>query len=117
MNKIIQNRYNEIVKKFLDKKCKVVTTYEEYSKITDKFKKINIIASCGHNINNVYIHTFFNRNSGDRCKECVKKNTINILKSKPINCFETDFLAFNILKENLYPRRFKMEQNINLNLL
>ena len=80
MNKIIQNRYNEIVKRFLDKKCKVVTTYEEYYKITDKFKKINIIASCGHNIDNVYIHTFFNRNSGDRCKECVKKDTKHILK-------------------------------------
>lgn len=101
MNKIIQTRYQKIVKRFFDKKCKVVTTCDEYIKITDEFKKINIIASCGHNIDNVYIHTFFNRNSGTRCKECVKKDTINILKSKTINCFETDFLAFNILKENL----------------
>lgn len=57
MNKIIQTRYQEIVKRFLDKKCKVVTTYEVYTKLTDKFKKINIIASClkQHYKNKVFI--------------------------------------------------------------
>ena len=45
MNKIIQTRYQEIVKRFLDKKCKVVTTCEEYIKLTDEFKKINIIVN------------------------------------------------------------------------
>ena len=56
MNKLTY--YNELVKKFANKKCKLLTTYEDYSKINDRYKKVNIVGICGHNIDDVYIHTF-----------------------------------------------------------
>lgn len=105
MNKNIKNdkkaMFEDIVKKFLNKKCTILTTYEEYEKNTEKYKKFNIIASCGHVVNDVYKHTFFNRNSGERCKDCVKKDTAHILKSKPLTPFDTQYLSENLLKKSL----------------
>lgn len=99
MNKLTY--YNELVKRFANKKCKLLTTYEDYSKMIDKYKKVNIMGICGHNIDDVYIHTFFNRDSGSRCKDCVKKDTKRILKSKPLSSNDIDYLAYKILKDNL----------------
>ena len=109
MNKT-QSRYNDLVKIFIEKKCTLVTTFDEFSKITDHYKKVNIIASCGHPINDVYVHTFINRSSGDRCKECVKKDTGHVLKAKPLNPFDTEYLSYNILKENL--KDFTIEKTV-----
>ena len=44
---------------------------------------------------------FLLRDSGTRCKECVKKDTKRILKSKPLSSFDTDFLGYNVIKEHL----------------
>ena len=85
MNKI-KERYDDITKKFLDKGCKIITTYDEFSKLEGTYKKISIIASCSHRIDNVYIHTFINRDSGNRCKECTKKDTKKILIPTKKNC-------------------------------
>jgi hypothetical protein len=99
MNKLTY--YDELVKKFANKKCKLLTTYEDYSKINDRYKKVNIIGICGHNIDNVYIHTFFNRDSGSRCKDCIKKDQIRLLKSKPLKSSDTAFLSEQIFKKYL----------------
>lgn len=103
MNKINDraNRYNELVKRFADKNCKILTTCNEYIKNDEQFKKINIIASCGHEVKNVYVHMFLNRKSGTRCKECVKKETKRILKSKEIQTIDIEYLGVDILKKEL----------------
>lgn len=89
------------LQKYSQKGCKLVTTLEEYSKLTDKYKKVSIIASCSHKIDNVYIHTFLNRESGNQCKDCTKKNIKQILSIKSHDCGKIEYLAFNLLKENL----------------
>jgi len=93
MNKINDKTksYNELIKLFAYKKCKILTTCEEYTKIEENFKKINIIASCGHEVKNVYVHMFLNRKSGTRCKECVKKDTKKILKAKEIQTIDIEY--------------------------
>ena len=100
MNKIKQ-KYESIQQKFLDKNCKLLTTYEDYSKIETKYKKVSIVASCGHELNDVYIHTFFNRNSGNKCKDCVKENIKKILTIKSYDSNKIEFYACDIIKENL----------------
>jgi hypothetical protein len=100
MNKI-KERYDDITKKFLDKGCKIITTFNEFSKLEGTYKKVSIIASCSHMIDNVYIHTFLNRDSGNRCKECTKKDTKKILTVKSHDSGKIEYLAFNLLKEHL----------------
>jgi hypothetical protein len=101
MNKII-SRYNDISKKFLDKGCKLITTESEFCKLTDEYKKVNIIASCGHEINNVFIHDFFNKGCGNRCIECVKKDTRNKVINKELTTNEIEYLAYNLFKDTLH---------------
>lgn len=111
MNKNNQElRYNDISKKFLEKGCKIITTLEEYIKMTDEYKKVNIIASCGHERKNVFIHEFFNRGCGNRCLICVKKDTKDKLISKKITCNEIEYLAFNLFKE--YLSDFNVEKTV-----
>jgi len=97
----IETRYNTAVKKISDKGCKLVTTLEEYSKLTDAHKKVSIIATCSHRIDNVYMHTFLNRGSCNKCKDCTKENAKKISSIKSHDCGKIEYLAFNILKENL----------------
>jgi hypothetical protein len=100
MNKIKQ-KYEIIKQKFLDKNCKLLTSYEDYSKLESRYKKVSIVASCGHELHNVYVHTFLNRNTGDKCKYCVKENAKKILAVKSHDCNKIEYHAVDIIKENL----------------
>lgn len=101
MNKII-SRYNVISKKFLDKSCKLITTENEFCKMTDEYKKVNIIASCGHERHGVFIHDFFNKGCGNRCIECVKKDTRDKVINKELTTNEIEYLAYNLFKDTLH---------------
>ena len=63
MNKshTIAEKYNILSERFVNKQCTLITTLEEYKKNEDKYKKVNIIASCGYKRSDVFIHDFFNK--------------------------------------------------------
>lgn len=67
--------YESIVKKFLDKKCSVITTKEEFVvNYKNNNRKIKYIARCGHE-NLVRYSNFIFLNQGLNCPKCVNKNT------------------------------------------
>ena len=101
-------RYNDISTRFLEKGCRMVTTLEEFTKLNDEYKKVNIIASCGHERQNVFIHDFFNKGCGNRCLLCVKKDTRNKVINYQFTSNEIEFLAYNLFKDSL--QDFDMER-------
>jgi hypothetical protein len=69
-------------------KCTMITTFEEFEAIRPTvynksyhYVRIDFIGICGHNTSAV-VTNFICRQTGIRCKECVKKDTNNILKGK-----------------------------------
>jgi hypothetical protein len=104
MNKshTIAEKYNILSERFTNKQCTLITTLEEYTKNEDKYKKVNIIASCGHKRNDVFIHDFFNKGCGNRCNDCVKKETKDKVINKEVKTNEIEYLAYNLFKDNLH---------------
>jgi hypothetical protein len=104
MNKslTIEGKYNILSERFANKQCTLITTLEEYKKNEDKYKKVNIIASCGHKRSDVFIHDFFNKGCGNRCNDCVKKDTRNKVINKELTTNEIEYLAYNLFKDNLH---------------
>lgn len=78
--------YEKVVKIVNEKKCKLLTTFEEFEEkrksVLDNsfmFVRIDFVGICGHNSSAVFTN-FKSRGTGKRCKECVKNNTSSILK-------------------------------------
>ena len=70
--------YDDYVKIFLDSKCKLLTTKEEYETIllNTRYKKFKIEYECKHIQDNVYIHSFIARNTYKTCKLCREKSIV-----------------------------------------
>lgn len=70
------NIYENILKEFNNRNCKLLTTKEEHNEILKSVKnkpyKLNYIASCGHN-HNVFYNVFKSRNTGIICPSCKNK--------------------------------------------
>jgi hypothetical protein len=68
------NTYENIIKEFNSKNCKLLTTKEEYDiiKKNTKFLKLCYIASCEHT-HTVFYHVFKYRNTGIICPSCKNK--------------------------------------------
>lgn len=93
-------KYNNIKTLFSDNNCSLLTTFDEFNKITEEFItnkklkklhtsneniKVNFIASCGHP-NTVNIVTFKYRKTGILCKDCKnKKVSTKLLEFKDIS--------------------------------
>jgi len=67
--------YDDYVKIFLDYKCNLLTTKEEYETTIIKmpYKKFKIEYICKHIQDNVYFHSFIGRNTYKTCKLCREK--------------------------------------------
>ena len=104
MNKIhtIEEKYNLLSERFANKQYTLITTLEEYTNMTGLYKKVNIIASCGHKRSDVFIHDFFNKGCGNRCNDCVKKGTRDKFINKDLTTNEIEDLAYNLFKDNLH---------------
>ena len=104
MNKslTIEEKYNILSERFANKQCTLITTLEEYTNMTELYKRVNIIASCGHKRSDVFIHDFFNKGCGNRCNDCVKKGTRNKVINKDLTTNEIEYLAYNLFKDNLH---------------
>ena len=101
---IINNNYNfrttykKLVEIFIEKKCKLITTNEQYYKlILDKrpiYCVLDYIASCGHN-NTIILSSFMYRNNGILCKDCTTIEVKNNLRER-----HQDFIINNEANEN-----------------
>jgi hypothetical protein len=87
--------------------CTMITTFEEFEKKRDIVKnksyhyvRIDFIGICGHNTSAV-VTNFICRQTGIRCKECVKKNTNNMLKSKLNETNQIENNSINIIEKYL----------------
>jgi hypothetical protein len=81
------NNYNKVKECVESKKCTLLTTFEDFEikrenvlKKSALFVRIEFIGICGH-ISSAVFTNFKLRGTGMRCKECVKKDTKEILKS------------------------------------
>jgi hypothetical protein len=79
----MSKNYNEIFDLFKSKKCKLLTTCDEFNEIVkNSYRhnfKLNYIASCGHN-HNVYYNVFKSRDTGVICPPCRHKLNSNLKK-------------------------------------
>ena len=80
--------YNKIKECVENNECKLITTFEEIEikkeHVLNKlylYVRIDFIGVCGHNSSAVYTN-FKSRGTGKRCKDCVRKDTKEILKNK-----------------------------------
>lgn len=79
--------YKSLINFCKEKNCKLVTTEEEYNKKKERPVQIDIISSCGHQSNNVYVHVFKSRDTGVICKDCHLETSKNFNKNN--NKFST----------------------------
>lgn len=106
------DNYSKIKNNFEENKCKLITSYEEYINLKNKFiedKKIkgvktkvdNIrvqyIATCGHE-NDVAIVNFRVRKTGIICRKCKNKNVKDKMDSKYV---ETNNINQNIENDSI----------------
>lgn len=92
-------RYSLVKKIIEENKCTLITTFEDFEsrretvlKKSYLYVRVEFIGICGHNSSAVFTN-FKSRGTGKRCKDCVKKDTYNILKSNNIiihNSIETE---------------------------
>ena len=100
---MVKYTYENVIKSFEDKKCKLLTTAEEYydmCKQNIKYKKYKYIASCNHE-HIVFHNVFLNRNSGVICPSCtIKQNSIkaSILNNNDKLCnIKTEYDCIQII--------------------
>ncbi len=94
------DNYNKVTNALQLEGCKIITSFkqfEDYRLNITKNKyyghvRVDYTATCGHNAN-VAVTNFLVRKTGLRCKDCVKKNTTNIQKSR--NHIETSIIENN----------------------
>jgi hypothetical protein len=105
---LVKLTYKEVQEKVKDKGCKLLTTENEYNKMTERYKKVDIISKCGHENKNVNYQMLMSlRECGLFCRSCVIKSIRDpqIIrqngKNKNINTnIERD--GFNIIKKNVH---------------
>lgn len=103
--------YDELVKSFEDKGCKLLTTEEEYNVMKQeniRFPKYYYTASCGCN-NIVHHHIFLNRNTGMICPKCMTTKNAKIKKEEKIGIKNIE-LEYNSIKyfEELIKEHFEI---------
>jgi hypothetical protein len=100
-----------IVKKIVEEnECQLLTSFEEFeSKRENVLNKsylhvrIDFIGICGHESSAVFTN-FKSRGTGKRCKECVKKSTIDSLKDlKKDSCNMIEYESSEIIIKYLHP--------------
>ena len=96
----MQNKYYDNLLKFVaEKKCKLITTLEQYN-IKARFKKINIISSCGHPSSNIYENVFKNRDTGVICINCIhEKSKLNNKNNLDYNTMDTESDGIDIIEK------------------
>jgi hypothetical protein len=93
--------YQELLTFLNNKSCKMLTTYQDFFNNTNKYKKISIISSCGHESHNIYCHVLKNRNTGIICKNCIIDKAKNYNKNnKDFDTLKYESDSFNILFSN-----------------
>ncbi len=101
--------YNKIKECVENNECKLITTFEEIEikkeQVLNKsysYVRIDFIGVCGHNSSAVYIN-FKSRGTGKRCKDCVRKETKEILKNKGNNLLsnETEYRSIELIEKYL----------------
>jgi len=101
-----KNSYDDIKSGFEQKGCKILTTEDEF--IINKMNgqsKYNIIASCGHQVDNCRYNMFKCRNTGLICKSCTDQHRSkqNTELNKNINgnsyALNIEFQSVKLLKK------------------
>jgi hypothetical protein len=94
----------------IESKCVLLTTFEDFEAkrkmVLDKsyqFVRIDFIGICGHNSSAVFTN-FKTRQTGIRCKDCVRKDKTSILKNKAkqsnnIEAVSVDFLEQYLIEQ------------------
>lgn len=105
--------YEDFVKIFADKGCKLISTKDEMFSTKNVYKYIvKFIASCGHN-NSCSVSGFVHCNYGILCKECAYKNVgekLSIMNSENVGFFyKTEYEGFEYLR-SLLGSDYKIEK-------
>jgi hypothetical protein len=95
--------YNKVCNVLQSNDCKIITTFDEFENYRETNKhgkyygyvRVDYVATCGHNAN-VAVTNFLTRKTGLKCKDCVKKNSSTIQKSK--NHIETSIIENDGIK-------------------
>lgn len=91
--------YKSLINFCKEKNCKLVTTEEEYKNKKERPVQIDIISSCGHQSNNVYVHVFKSRNTGVICKNCHLETSKKFNKNNnKFSTLDIENDAYNIIK-------------------
>lgn len=99
--------YNKVKACFEENKCTLLTTYEEFEERRKhvrinyyQYVRVDFIGHCSHKSSVVFTN-FYLRKTGINCKDCVKKNTQDVLKdtNKHANVIESD--GIKIIEEYL----------------
>lgn len=94
--------YERIAKVFEDKKCKIITTKEEFTvnNLTCK-KNFRYFAVCGHEKEIRFAH-FNNSNTGLYCKDCVSINKSVNMKSKVSQItYDIEKISYDYIYKNI----------------
>lgn len=93
--------YNNLINFLNDNNCKMITTLQQFLDNREKFKKISIISSCGHESHNIYCNVLKNRNTGIICKNCtIDKFKNNNKNNSSFNTLKYEYDSFKILFDN-----------------
>lgn len=101
--------YNKVKKHAEKYNCKLITAFEDFEKNRETvlkqsyhFIRINFIGTCGHN-SSAIVTNFIRRNTGVRCKDCVKLETKSTLQSKNKLTNVTETKSINTIVSYITP--------------
>lgn len=79
----------------------MITTLQQFLDNREKFKKISIISSCGHETHNIYCNVLKNCNTKIICKNCtIDKFKNNNKNNSSFNTLKYEHDSFKILFNN-----------------
>jgi hypothetical protein len=99
-------QYTKVKACFDENECKLITTFEEFEELRKgvckqyyQYVRVRFTGSCSHESSVVFTN-FYLRKTGKKCKDCVKKNSIKLIKqASQSNIIESDGIA--IIEEYL----------------
>jgi hypothetical protein len=109
--------YEELKETIENKGCKLLISKDEYSIMKGNHKKVKIISSCGHIIDNCAINEFKSRGTGIKCKSCVliemKDNAIKNSKDDngSVVAIQIEYKSYTKIK-SLIENEFNVERTV-----
>lgn len=100
--------YNKVLNYCNNNNLKLLTSFEDFERkrlteaylLSHHYVRVDFVGICGHNSSAV-VTNLINRNTGARCKECVKKRTADTHKTNNANLRGLEYDSIQIVEEYL----------------